>query len=87
MSNESGRLCSDGVSCLQSRTFVVGAEWELMLPRFYRAMEQESSIFLQASLLSKSVALHELRVMVGLESLRFALDVVDLLNPDVLSGV
>ncbi len=53
-------------------------------PRFYRAMEQEASLFLQASHLLKRVAVHELRAPDGIEIMRTALEAMDLLNPDAI---
>jgi hypothetical protein len=53
-------------------------------PRFYRAMQQEASLFLQASHLLKRVAVHELRAPDGITAMRTALEAVDLLNPDSL---
>lgn len=53
-------------------------------PRFYRAMQQEASLFLQASHLLKRVAVHELRAPDGITAMRTALEAVDLFNPDAL---
>jgi len=53
-------------------------------PRFYRAMEQEASLFLQASQLLKRVAVNELIAPDGITKMRSALEAVDLLNPDAL---
>lgn len=53
-------------------------------PRFYRAMQQEASLFLQASHLLKRVAVHELRAPDGITMMRKALEAVDLFNPDSL---
>jgi hypothetical protein len=53
-------------------------------PRFYRAMAQEASLFLQASQLLKRVAVNELIAPDGITTMRSALEAVDLLNPDAL---
>jgi hypothetical protein len=53
-------------------------------PRFYRAMEQEASLFLQASQLLKRVAVNELIAPDGITTMRSALKAVDLLNPEAL---
>lgn len=53
-------------------------------PRFYRAMEQEASLFLQASQLLKRVAVNELIAPDGITTMRSALEAVDLFNPDAL---
>ena len=53
-------------------------------PRFYRAMEQEASLFLQASHLLKRVPVHSLNAPDGITTMRNALETVDLFNPDSL---
>lgn len=53
-------------------------------PRLYRAMEQEASLFLQASQLLKRVAVNELIAPDGITTMRSALEAVDLFNPDAL---
>jgi len=53
-------------------------------PRFYRAMEQEASLFMQASNLLKRVAVHELRAPDGIEIMLTALESVDLLIADAI---
>jgi hypothetical protein len=53
-------------------------------PRFYRAMEQEASLFLQASHLLKRVPVHSLNAPEGITTMRNALETVDLFNPDSL---
>jgi energy-coupling factor transporter ATP-binding protein EcfA2 len=53
-------------------------------PRFYRAMEQEASLFLQASQLLKRVAVNELIAPDGITTMRSALKAVDLFNPEAL---
>lgn len=53
-------------------------------PRFYRAMEQEASLFLQASQLLKRVAVNELIAPDGITTMRTALEAVDLFNPNAL---
>ena len=53
-------------------------------PRFYRAMEQEASLFLQASHLLKRVPVHSLNVPDGITKMRNALEDVDLFNPNAL---
>ena len=53
-------------------------------PRFYRAMEQEASLFLQASHLLKFVPVHSLNAPNGITTMRNASEGVDLFNPDSL---
>jgi energy-coupling factor transporter ATP-binding protein EcfA2 len=53
-------------------------------PRFYRAMEQEASLFLQASHLLKRVPVHSLNVPDGITKMRNASEGMDLFNPDSL---
>jgi len=53
-------------------------------PRFYRAMEQEASLFMQASHLLKHVPVHSLNAPDGITRMRNALEGVDLFNPDSL---
>jgi hypothetical protein len=53
-------------------------------PRFYRAMEQEASLFLQASQLLKRVAVNELIAPDGITTMRSALEAVDLFNPEAI---
>jgi hypothetical protein len=50
-------------------------------PRFYRAMEQEASLFLQASHLLKRVPVHSLNAPEGITKMRNASEGVDLFNP------
>jgi len=50
-------------------------------PRFYRAMEQEASLFLQASHLLKRVPVHSLNIPDGITKMRNASEGVDLFNP------
>jgi hypothetical protein len=47
-------------------------------------MEQEASLFLQASQLLKRVAVNELIAPDGITTMRSALEAVDLFNPDAL---
>jgi len=53
-------------------------------PRFYRAMEQEASLFMQASYLLKRVPVHSLNAPDGITTMRNALEGVDLFNPESL---
>jgi hypothetical protein len=47
-------------------------------------MEQEASLFMQASNLLKRVAVHELRAPDGIEIMLTSLESVDLLNADAI---